>query len=188
MALVENENRSGAMKTKDHGMASETPLLATRVGRWVVKSWCVVAGVLLSLAATSVTAQQPGDTVRVSGALVGVLVEADSAGLLLSSGYAPYAGMQSLEVWGGTRGQAGSMFKKGFAAGAILGGVVGMGICYGLGCNDSDYPVIGLMYGTGAGLLVGGLGALIGSGVRSDIWVPVPIPGGISLRLAVGGR
>ena len=175
------------MKARNRGMATRIAVWAGKVGRRGVKPWCGAAGVCVSLAATGVTAQQPGDTVRVSGDMVGEVVEADSAGLLLSSGYAPYAGMRSLEVWGGTRGQAGRLFKKGFVAGAILGGVAGVGLCHGLGCNDFDYHLLGFLYGTGAGLLVGGLGALIGSGVKTDIWTPVPIPGGISIRLPLGG-
>ena len=103
-------------------MITRTASLATTAGRGIVKPWCGPAGVFLLLAASSVSAQQPGDTVRVSGSLVGVVVEADSAGLRLSSGYAPYDVMGSLEVWRGTENQAGRGFKYGFAAGGILGG------------------------------------------------------------------
>ena len=176
------------MKTANTGMATRTASWAMKIRRRMVTPWCGAAGVFVFLAATGLSAQQPGDTVRVSGALVGVVVEADKAGLLLTSGYAPYAGMRSLEVWGGTRGQAGRGFRKGFAAGAILGSVVGMGLCYAVGCSGSEYPIVGFVYGAGAGLLAGGVGALIGSADRSDIWVPVSIPGGISLRLPLGGR
>lgn len=79
-------------------MATRTAWLAAMVGRRIVKPWWWPGAVFLFLTATSVSAQQPGDTVRVSGELVGVVVETDSAGLLLSSGYARYAEMQSLEV------------------------------------------------------------------------------------------
>ena len=170
-------------------MITRTPWLATIVGRRNVKPWCWPAGVFLFLAATSVSAQQPGDTVRVSGERVGVVVEADSAGLLLSSGYAPYAEMQSLEVWGGTKGQAGRGFMYGSIVGGTLGVLGGVLVCSGLGCNEfHDYVKASLIGGAPAGLAVGLIGALAGSTFRSDIWEPVLIPGGLALRLAVGGR
>ena len=69
-------------------MVVRTASLATNVGMRIVKPGCGAAGVFLLLTASSVSGQQPGDTVRVSGEQVGVVVEADSAGLLLSFGYA----------------------------------------------------------------------------------------------------
>lgn len=150
---------------------------------------CAAAGALLLMAATSASAQQPGDRVRVSGSLagsmVGVIVEADSAGLRLSSGYAPYAAMGSLEVWRGIERHPGRGFKYGLVAGGVLGTVVGMTSCT-RGCND-PVPLVGAVWGGVGGLLGGVLGWLTGSAIKSDIWEPVPIPGGLSLRLAVGG-
>lgn len=175
------------MKTANTGMATRTASRAVTVGGWVGKPWCGAAVVFLFLAVTGATAQQPGDTVRVSGAVVGVVVEADRAGLLLTSGYAPYAGMRSLEVWGGTMGQAGRGFKYGFTAGALLGVAGGLAFCLAGGCNPGFIKTI-LAASGWAGLLVGAAGAVIGSAVKGDIWETVPIPGGISLRLAVGGR
>ena len=157
-------------------------------GMAIVKPRCGIVGVFLLLAATSVSAQQPGDTVRVSGTWVGLVFEADSSGLLLSSGYAPYAEMRSLEVWGGTRRHAGRGFKYGFLAGGILGAAGGVLMCAGLGCLGSEYFRAGLLFGGVAGLSAGVAGAVIGLIVMSDIWEPVPIPGGLALRLAVGGR
>lgn len=175
------------MKTANTGMATRTASWATKVGRRIGKPWCGAAGVCVLLAASGLSAQQPGDTVRVSGALVGVVVEADKAGLLLTSGYAPYAGMRSLEVWGGTMGLAGRGFKYGFTAGALLGVAAGLTFCFGGGC-DTGIIKTTLAASAWAGLLLGAAGAVIGSGVKGDIWETVPIPGGISLRLAVGGR
>ena len=158
-------------------------------GMAIVKPRCGIVGVFLLLAATSVSAQQPGDTVRVSGTRVGLVFEADSSGLLLSSGYAPYAEMRSLEVWAGTRGHAGRGFKYGFLAGGILGAAAVVAICAAYsegGCSESTGGAL-TFFGV-AGLTGGVAGALIGFLVRSDIWVPVPIPGGLALRLAVGRR
>ena len=144
--------------------------------RWVARA----SAASLFLAATPLSAQQPGDTVRVSGELVGVVVEADSAGLLLSAGYASYAGMQSLELWGGRGTQAKRGFVYGFIAGGIAGTVWGAGMTGELGR--------GLAAGGLTGLFTGWIGSLIGSTIKTEIWEPVPVPGGISLRLAVGGR
>ena len=118
-----------------------------------------------------------------------VVVEADSAGLLLSSGYAPYSEMQSLEIWAGTRHQAGRGFMYGAIAGGTLGGLGGVIFCAGLGCHGfGEYALAGMIGGVPAGLAAGVVGALAGSTVKSDIWQVVLIPRGLSLRLAVGGR
>ena len=170
-------------------MATTTDRLVAIVGRRIVKRWWWLGAVFLFLTATSVSAQQPGDTVRVSGELVGVVVEADSTGLLLSSGYARYAEMQSLEVWRGTRHQAGRGFMRGFIVGGTLGGLGGVLFCSGLGCNGfGEYALASLIGGAPTGLAVGVVGALAGATVKSDIWELVLIPRGVSLRLAVGGR
>ena len=168
-------------------MATRSAWWAMKVGRWIGKPWCGAAGVFVFLAATGVAAQQPGDTVRVSGELVGVVVETDASGLLLSSGYAPYAGMRSLEAWAGTGHQARRGFKYGLVYGSIAGFVGGMGLCYGLGCRSSQYPVAALLWGGIGGLSAGVAGSLIGLGVKTETWTPVPIPGGFALRLAAGG-
>ena len=167
------------------------------VGRRIVRPPCGSALVFLFLAASSVSGQQPGDSVRVSGELVGVVVDADSAGLLLSSAYppyagmrtleVPYAGMRSLEVWGGTRNHAGRGFKLGFAAGTIAtGGFLWM-LCSAY--SSCDQAASSIVVATGVvGLLTGIVGSLIGWAIETDIWNPVPIPGGFSLRLTLGGR
>ena len=156
-------------------------------GMAIVKPRCGIVGVFLFLAATSISAQQPGDTVRVSGTRLGLVFEADSSGLLLSSGYAPYAEMRSLEIWRGTRGHAGRGFKYGFVAGGVLGAAGAVWLCGSLGDWGSECIGAVLTFGGVTGLTGGVAGALIGFLVRSDIWVPVPIPGGLALRLAVGG-
>ena len=161
-------------------MATGNAGWATKGGGLIMRPWRGAAAGLLFLAATPLSAQQPGDTVRVSGELVDVVVEADSAGLLLSAGYASYAGMQSLEVWGGRGTQAKRGFVYGFIAGGIAGTVWGAGMTGELGR--------GLAAGGLTGLFTGWIGSLIGSTIKTEIWEPVPIPGGISLRFAVGGR
>lgn len=177
------------MWTENPKIMTRTASLATMVCGRIVKPWCGPAGVFLLLTATPVSAQQPGDTVRVSGGLVGVVVEADSAGLRLSSGYAPYAAMESLEVWRGIEHQAGRGFKYGVVAGGILGGVMGAGFGYLLdGGVAENYPLAALGGGAVGGLSGGVVGAVIGRAVKRDTWTPVPIPGGLSLRWAVGGR
>lgn len=153
----------------------------------MVKPWCVAAGVFLFLAATSVSAQRPGDRVRVSGNVVGEVVEVDSAGLLLSAGYSPYAGMRSLEVWVGTGTKAGRWFMKGFVSGGAVGMLTGVGFCYIAGCDAAGFVKAGSALGGLYGTIFGVVGALIGSRFKTDIWIPVPIPGGLSLRVAVGG-
>ena len=174
------------MNTKKPGMATGNAAWATKGGGRITRPWRGAAAGLLFLAATPLSAQQPGDTVRVSGELVDVVVGADSAGLLLSAGYASYAGMKSLELWGGRGTRAERGFVYGFIAGGILGGVVGAQFCK-LGCND-PVLLVGLAMGGLTGLFTGWIGSLIGSAIKTEIWEPVPIPGGISLRLAVGGR
>ena len=175
------------MNTKKPGIAAGIAAWATKGGGRIMQPWRWAATVLLFLAATPLSAQQPGDTVRVSGELVDVVVEADSAGLLLSAGYASYAGMQSLELWGGRGTQAERGFVYGFIAGGIVGGVLGASMCSALYCTDSVF-LVGLATGGLTGLFTGWIGSLIGSTIKTEIWEPVPIPGGISLRLAVGGR
>ena len=101
----------GGPETRNPRTTTRNASLATMVGRRIVGPRCGSTGVFLFLTASAVSGQQPGDSVRVSGELVGVVVDADSAGLLLSSAYppyagmrtleVPYAGMRSLEVWGG---------------------------------------------------------------------------------------
>ena len=158
-------------------------------GMAIVKPRCGILGVFLLLAATSVSAQQPGDTVRVSGTRVGLVFEADSSGLLLSSGYAPYAEMRSLEVRRGTRGHAGRGFKYGFVAGGVLGAAGAVVLCASYSEGGYGWCTGGVLtFGAVGGLSGGVAGALIGFLVRSDIWEPVPIPGGLALRLPVGGR
>ena len=153
-----------------------------------MKPWCGTAGVFLFLTAGSVSGQQPGDTVRVSGGLVDTVVEADSSGLFLSSGYALYAEMQSLELWAGTEGRPWRGFKYGFLVGATLGVAAGVSLCFSVGdCSDFDYVQVGGGLGAVGGVAVGVVGAVIGTAVKSDIWEPVLIPGGFSLRLTVGG-
>ena len=168
-------------------MATGNAAWATKGGGRIMQPWCWAAAALLLLAATPLSAQQPGDTIRVSGELVGVVVEADSAGLLLSVGHASYAGMKSLELWGGKGTQAGRGFRYGSIAGGIAGILFSVAFCE-LGCRDSEYLQAAIVF-AGPGMLVGGVvGSLIGSTIKTEIWEPVPIPGGISLRLAVGGR
>ena len=150
--------------------------VATRHGRRSGLLSALAAVVLPFLAVDSVAAQEPGDTVRVSGEQVGVVVEADSAGLLLSFGYVPYAGMQRLEVWGGVGNHTMRGLKYGFMAGAIPSGALVTFYCLS-GCSASDYAM-GLATRVGIGVLAGAVGSLIGSAVETDIWRPVPIPGG----------
>jgi len=147
--------------------------------------WALASSLFPFLAVGAISAQQPGDTVRVSGEQVGVVVEADSAGLLLSSGYAPYEGMQRLEVWGGVGNHTGRGFKYGFMAGAIPSGAFVTFYCLS-GCSASDYAT-GLATSVGIGVLAGVVGSLIGSAFETGIWRPVSIPGGLSLRFAVRG-
>lgn len=168
------------------------------VGRRIVKSLVRTGWVFLFLAASSVSGQQPGDTVRVSGEmvvsgeLVDVVVEADRSGLLLSSGYAPYAAMRSLELWVDSKGQAWRGFKTGLAVGGGLGFATGVYFVWatkdaGADIDDTDYLLGGALVGAVGAVGAGVVGALIGALVKSDIWEPVPIPGGLSIRLAVGG-
>ena len=133
------------------------------------------------LAVGTISAQQPGDTVRVSGEQVGIVVEADSGGLLLSFGYAPYAGMQSLEAWGGTGNHTARGFKYGFMAGAISAGAFTALLCAAYCSSASDYAGIPVT-SVAVGLVAGAVGSIIGSAFETDIWRPVPIPGGLSLR------
>ncbi|MXW16321.1 MAG: hypothetical protein F4123_06630 [Gemmatimonadetes bacterium] len=147
--------------------------VATRPGRRPGYCQALAAAVLpVSLAVGSVSAQHPGDTVRVSGEQVGVVVEADSAGLLLSFGYVPYAGMQRLEVWGGVGNHTMRGLKYGFMAGAIPSGALVTFYCLS-GCSASDYAM-GLAISAGMGVLAGVVGSLIGSAFETDIWRPVP--------------
>lgn len=134
----------------------------------------------IAVPAGSVSAQQPGDTVRVSGDLVAVVLGADSAGLYYSGGYAPFAGMRSLELWGGTTRLTGRGFRYGLIAGSVAGGfVMAAGAMMG-GSETTTSDYFGL---AGVGALVtlfcGWVGALIGSGIEGEVWIPVPVPGGL---------
>lgn len=150
--------------------------------------------VLLFLTASSVSGQQPGDKVRVElvkRVLVDVVVEADSSGLFLSSGYAPYAAIEGLELWTGSRSQAWRGFKTGLVVGGGLGFATGAFFVWatkdgGADINDADYFVAGAVVGAVGAVGAGLVGALIGAVARSDIWEPVPIPGGLSLSFVVG--
>lgn len=185
------------MRTRNPKMIARTASLARIVGRRIAKPWRGPAGVFLFLTASAVSGQQPGDKVRVSGEmvvsgeLVDVVVEADSSGLLLSSGYAPYTAMQSLELWVDSKGQAWRGFKKGLVVGGSLGFATGVWFGFALDDNDDiplkDWLIPGAVLGAVGGVGAGVVGALIGALVKSDIWEPVPIPGGLSIRLAVGG-
>lgn len=183
--------------TRNPRTTTRNASLAMIPGRRIVRPWCGSAGMFLFLTASSASAQQPGDSVRVSGDLVGVVVDADSAGLLLSAAYPPYAGlrslevpyaeMRSLEIWGGTRHNAGRGFKLGFAAGAITTGGLGWLFCSAYSSCDQVDAIEILAVSAVAGLLTGIAGSLIGLAIETDIWNSVPIPGGLSLRLAVSG-
>lgn len=146
----------------------------------------LASSAFLFLAVGAISAQQPGDTVRVSGEQVGVVVEADSAGLLLSFGYAAYARMQLLEVWGGTGNHTRRGFKYGFVAGAIATGVFAGLLCSAYCSSASDFVAVLSVIG-GVGLVAGAIGSIIGSAFEADIWKPVPIPRGLSLRWYHGG-
>ena len=183
--------------TRNPRTTTRNASLATIIGRRIVRPWCRPAGVFLFLTAGSVSGQQPGDSVRVSGEQVGVVVDADSAGLLLSSAYppyagmrtleVPYAGMRSLEVWGGTRNHARRGFNVGFAAGTITTSAFGWSFCAAYDSCNRD--AISIVVATGVvGMLTGMVGSLIGWAIETDIWNPVPVPGGVSLRLTLGGR
>lgn len=157
-----------------------------RRGRRIVRP-CGAAAFLF-LTAGSVSGQQPGDRVRVAlleRELVDVVVEADSSGLFLSAGYAPYAAMETLELSVGTKRQAWRGFKTGLFVGGGLGVATGLYFAWGIGANDDEYPLVGLLFGAVGGVGAGLIGALIGALVESHIWEPVPIPGGLSIRLAV---
>ena len=66
---------------------------------------------------------------------------------------------------------------------------MGVGMAYGFSDGSpGEFVKAAFTVGAVGGLLAGWLGSLIGSTMESDIWTPVPIPGGLSLRLAVGGR
>lgn len=148
--------------------------------------FALASSVFPFLAVGAISGQEPGDTVRVSGEQVGVVVEADSAGLLLSFGYAPYAGMQLLEVWGGTGNHTRRGFKYGFVAGATTTGVFTALLCSAYCSSASDYVMV-LSMSVGVGLVAGAIGSIIGSAFDADIWKPVPIPRGLSLRWYHGG-
>jgi len=84
----------------------------------------------------------------------------------------PRSGVQSIDVWAGTKSQTGK--------GALLGGAVGAAVGVGFGaliCSEEhDCPTY-----VGAGALIfgavgAGAGALVGSGSHTDRWEPTAWP------------
>ena len=84
----------------------------------------------------------------------------------------PRAGVQSVDVWAGTKSQTGK--------GALLGGAVGAAVGAGLGVLVCSEEHDCAAYIGGGALVVGaigaGTGALIGSGSHTDRWEPTAWP------------
>jgi hypothetical protein len=173
----------------------------------------VLPAVVLALLTTAVNGHAqvttnplvPGARVRVhqeSGSLIGTLVSLDSAGLVIATDKsdtvtAPRPSITGVEVSTGTKSQAGKGALIGLGVGAAAGIIVGLVasssdngdfVDYGAGTYAVGFGLTGAVIGTG-------VGALIGSGNRTDKWVPAVLPtvgirgyGPGDTRLAIGLR
>lgn len=132
----------------------------------------------------SVAAQQPGDVVRVSGNLMAEFIRADGTGLHLSSGFVPYGDITSLELKVGTR----SRWRDGMLVGVGVGG--GAGLVTGLLLCSVGFPCgLAIAVYTGLPAVAGGwVGAVIGAGMRTDIFTPILLPNTRAGPLKTSGR
>lgn len=105
----------------------------------------------------------------------------------------PMSAVEKLEVSRGLRGRADAGGVAGGIVGAIVGGAMGFGACAADQCkgfNETDLTFLAVSAYAGLGALVGlGVGALIGSQVKSDLWEEVPFqPVGVSMTYRGDGR
>ena len=140
---------------------------------------------LTLMPAPSLAGQQPGDTVRVSGDMIGQFVRADSDGLHLSTGFVPYGDIESLELKVGSRSWWHVGMLIGLGAGSVVANTVGKG--------DLGSDVAGGMLALGSVVVGGVVGARIRTAKFASIPLPTPTVGLVGNRdrrrgLALGVR
>lgn len=133
---------------------------------------------LVVLLPASLTAQELGDTVRVSGDLTAEFIRADSTGLHLSSGFVRYDDIMSLELKVGTRSQ----WQKGMLIGTGAGAGVGLVLTV-TSCFYDEPGVFSLCHFWG-GVAVAGffaipagvVGTVVGALKPTDRFTPILLP------------
>ena len=127
---------------------------------------------LTLMSTASLAAQQPGDTVRVSGDVIAEFVRADDRGIHLSTGFVSYGDIESFELKTGERSWAAVGTLIGLGAGMGLGTIVAA--VGGKGDLGSD-AFAGLL---AVGCVVGGavIGGVAGSRKRTPKFAAIPLP------------
>ncbi len=140
----------------------------------MTRNRCSTATLLLLtlMPAASLAAQQPGDTVRVSGDMIGEFVRADSDGLHLSTGFVPYGEVESLELKVGSRSWWHVGLLVGVGAGAGVGSVVSGSVGKGDLGSDTTGAMLGLACVVGGGVV----GGVIGASRRTARFTSIPLP------------
>ena len=127
---------------------------------------------LTLMPAPSLAGQQPGDTVRVSGDMIGQFVRADSDGLHLSTGFVPYGDIESLELKVGSR----SWWHVGMLIGLGAGAGVGSVFANTVGKGDLGSDVAGGMLALGSVVVGGVVGGVVGARRRTAKFASIPLP------------
>ncbi len=159
------------------------PRIASLVAALAVTTWSCSGYV----ADTSIA---PGDTVRVTAPSMDMddsigtvaALETDTLTVKVEERadalYVPLADITKLEVRHGQRSRAGKGALIGLGVGAAAGVTLAFVACAGKECySDSNDAtgVVALIFGAGGALLGAGIGAIIGSSIKTDRWESVPL-------------
>jgi len=142
---------------------------------------------LTAVAQQDSTGLVPGRRVRVhqhkKQALVGSFVSLDSAGIRFvtagtDTALVPRAYVTAVDISMGTKSKAGAYALRGFIYGAVGGVIIGVAASSSDNGEFLDYGAGTWAAGSGLffGALGAGVGALIGSGKRTDKWDPMAWP------------
>ena len=130
--------------------------------------------VAIALAASPVSAQEPGDTVRISGAIIGEFVRFDAVGVSLQGHFLPYSEVTSLEVQTGFERKLAKGAITGFAIGAVTGSMAMLTWADNSIFTDGQIAALGALFGGAVGAPVG---LLVGYLRGGPTWAPLPLPG-----------
>lgn len=141
--------------------------------------------------AASAQVLTPGERIRVTvpeaqlERLVGELLTLDQDSLVVESKgkrwTLPRAGVTEVERFGGTHGHTG---RGALIGGVLVGGFAGLAVLSNLGQCEGDYGALCTAFVTDSFLAGAAVGALVGTLIRHDEWIPVS-PGSNQPRASV---
>lgn len=152
--------------------------------KWLVAAALLVPGAL--------TAQEPGNTVRVNGSIIGIYERADSTGMWLDAGFIPNADVESLEVRTRLERHTGTGLMAGLAFGIGVPQLLKLrcdddgsqGASWLLGDCESKHNLLTLVT-LPVGLVLGGLA---GHATTTSTFEPVAFPARSGAGIGLGLR